>query len=288
MKAGKVKSRPPQTGKPNHRVIRDFAAKTRRKELIGQVRRSLAGLTQKYLSPIAPNDLFPSEDELNHLRTSAGDLYQDQGKKFPKYEKGWKVFDQVAKRYPTLRLTLFCDRLMRKLEAIPIGPLSRITQKIEGLKSTDSNSAERLEKIVQLLDQEKPPSLNEVPWANYYLLLRPFASDGFEDRMIPRPSGEKNVEWSKEVKSCHGVLGWATFTDIWEQAKAWQLTYDPSGRVEVCRFWLQVLHDEKIDTRLWNISRADSDALTSEEHMSELARRGANERQRRSRASRSL
>jgi len=284
MKAGKKKSRPSSTLKSIHRVVRDDSAKSKRKRLIGKVRHSLDELNQKYFSPIAPNDQFPSADELNQLRSSVVELYQDLGARRVNHRESSKMFVRVEKKYSTLRLGRFCERLLKKLEGLPLGPMTRMTKKVASLKETDEDSAEKLKAIVELLDQNTFPLSRSKPWHDYYLLLRPFVSDDFEERMMQRTAGDQDYEWAEKVIRFHQLLGWAAFIDIWEQAKAWHSTYDPLGRGEICRTWLEYLHIDEFDSRLWATARTDSDVLPMAKERNLSRKQKAKLRKRKSRA----
>ena len=186
----------------------DATSKSRRGALIRQTRDLLTDLVKRYLSAFSLDDQFPSLDELNLLRTTAGSLYCALGRMRPRFDEGWKTFGQVEARYPSIRLTLFCRRLMTKLETAPIGPLSRITQKIASLKSSDNDSAKKLIKVVEFLDQASLPSLRSLQWRDYYVLLLPFVSTGFEDRMIQKAIEEREYDRLEKTKPFYEATSW--------------------------------------------------------------------------------
>ena len=123
-----------------------------RKELVARLGDCLERLQKLIATPYAGAsslDCWPAVDELNRLATAVGQLGQAIKITKVDFEHLDAVMCHLDRRYPKLGLLAFFDGLIRKLESIPVGPVTRINQRLAA--GVDSNSEKQLLAIRDLL-----------------------------------------------------------------------------------------------------------------------------------------
>ena len=104
-----------------------------RKELVARLGDCLEQLQKLIATPYvgaSSLDCWPTVDELNRLATAIGQLGKAIKITKVDFEHLDGVMRHLDRRYPKLGLLAFFDGLVRKLESIPVGPVTRINQRL--------------------------------------------------------------------------------------------------------------------------------------------------------------
>jgi hypothetical protein len=242
-------------------------------------------LTSKYLSSDVPALSFPLGEELHAITIAAEALGIAHERKKNLFRQPWRLFKYLENRHTKLTLTDFCDKLLRKIEAIPWGPRTRIGQVVKQHQEDGSIEVSKLKEIIRLLDQNEMPSINSLAWSDYYLTLKGVASDDYK-AALGKSKTESDYQFAEKLAPHHAVLGWGAFADLWQQSRSWDQQYGRLTGFEECCAWLDSLVSDDVKQRLWARMQIHDALETRADFRKKEKKRSDKERKKRSRRKR--
>lgn len=196
-------------------------------------------------------DSWPTIDELNRLTKAVSQLGQAIGIRKVNFEHLVGVMQHIDRRYPKLGLLAFFEGLVRKLENIPVGPVTRINQKLAA--GVDHNSEKQLLSIRDLLTSLKwKVEAKAGSWKELGPMLFDLSSGQiWEVRKKSKPATMREIDFMLADKMFVEAFGMAAFLEVQRQYFVWRLRWD--RKVLPIAEWIYLLQNPDWDNRLRRI-----------------------------------
>jgi len=225
-----------------------------RTELVARLRNCLERLQKLIAIPYAGAsslDCWPTVDELDQLVTAVVQLGQAIKIKKVNFEHLDAVMRHLDRRYPKLGLRAFFDELVRKLESIPVGPVTRINQRLDA--GDDSGSEKQLLVIRDLLTSlEWKVEAKAVKWKELGPLLFELSGGQISEvRKKSQPATMQVIDFKQADKMFDEAFGLAAFLEVQRQYLVWRLRWDLTVLPVV--LWIYLLQNPDWDNRLRRI-----------------------------------
>jgi hypothetical protein len=238
-----------------------------RKELVARLGDCIERLQKVIATPYAGAsslDCWPTVDELNRLATAVAQLGRAIKITKVDFEHLDRVMRHLDRRYPKLGLLAFFDGLVRKLESIPVGPVTRINQKLAA--GVEPSSKKQLLAIRDLLTSlEWKVEAKAGTWKELGPLLFDLSGGQIrEARKKSKPATKQDIDFKEADKMFDEAFGLAAFLEVQRQHFVWRLRWN--RKVLPTAEWIYLLHNPDWDNRLRrifenpNITPADSKA----------------------------
>ena len=225
-----------------------------RKELVAQLGDSLERLQKLVAIPYtgaSSLDCWPTVDELNRLATTVGQLGRAIKITKVNFEHLVGVMQHIDRRYPKLGLLAFFEGLFRKLEKIPVGPVTRINQKLEA--GVDPCAEKQLLTILNLLTSlDWKVEAKTGTWKELGQLLFDLSGGQIREvRKKSKPATMQELDFKQADKMFDEAFGLAAFLEVQRQYFVWRLRWD--RKVLPIAEWIYLLQNTDWDNRLRRI-----------------------------------
>lgn len=225
-----------------------------RKELVARLGDCLERLQKLVAIPYAGAsslDCWPTVDELNRLATAIGQLGKAIKITKVDFEHLDGVMRHLDRRYPKLGLLAFFDGLVRKLESIPVGPVTRINQRLA--PGVVPNNKKQLLAIRDLLTSlEWKVEAKAGTWKELEPLLFELSGGQIrEARNKSKPATMQDIDFKQADKMFDEAFALAAFLEVQRQYFVWRLRWD--RKVLPIALWIYMLHNPDWDNRLRRI-----------------------------------
>jgi hypothetical protein len=225
-----------------------------RKELVVRLGDYLERLQKLIATPYAGAsslDCWPTVEELNWLATAVGQLGQAIKIAKVDFEHLDRVMRHLDRRYPKLGLLAFFDGLIRKLESIPVGPVTRINQKLAA--GVGPVSEKQLLAIRDLLTSlEWKVEAKAGTWKELGPLLLDLSGGQIrEARKKSKPATMQDIDFKQTDKMFDEAFALAAFLEVQRQYFVWRLRWD--RKVLPVAEWIYLLQNPDWDNRLRRI-----------------------------------
>ena len=242
--------------------------KAEREELLARVGNCLDDLQKIVACPYAGSsslDCWPTIHELNRLTTAVGELGRAIEIKKVDFEHLIGVMRHIDRRYPKLGLLAFVDGLIRKIENVPVGPVTRINQKLAA--EIDLKSQRQLLLIRNLLTSLEWKIAAQPPgtWRELGPQLLELSSGQIKEaKAKAKPATMQEIDFRQAEIIFDGAFGLAVFLEVQRQYLVWLLRWE--RKVLPVASWVYLLQNTDWDTRLRrviinpNITPAESKA----------------------------
>jgi hypothetical protein len=225
-----------------------------RKELVARLGDCLERLQKLIATPYvgaSSLDCWPTVDELNRLATAIGQLGKAIRITKVDFEHLDGVMRHLDRRYPKLGLLAFFDGLVRKLESIPVGPATRINQRLAA--AVDTGSKKQLLAIRDLLTSlEWKVEAKAGAWKELGPLLFDLSGGQIREvRKKSKPATMQDIDFTQADKMFDEAFGLAAFLEVQRQYLVWRLRWD--RKVLPVAEWIYLLQNPDWDNRLRRI-----------------------------------
>jgi len=185
-----------------------------RKELVARLGDCIERLQKLIATPYAGAsslDCWPTVDELNRLATAVAHLGRAIKITKVDFEHLDGVMRHLDRRYPKLGLLAFFDGLVRKLESIPVGPVTHINQKLAA--GVEPSSKKQLLAIRDLLTSlEWKVEAKAGTWKELGPLLFDLSGGQIrEARKKSKPATMLDIDFAQANKMFNEAFGLAAF-----------------------------------------------------------------------------
>ena len=226
-------------------------AKATRKELHEQLGSHLANLQKFIACPYTGGsslDSWPKITRLDQLYIVAKQLGLSIGIKNVGFEKMDAVMRHINRRYPKLGLLAFFEGLVRKLENIPVGPVTKIGQKLAA--GADDSRKEQLLMIRGLLtSSDWKIAVKPGTWKELGPLLFELSGGQIKEaRKKAKPATMQEINFIETEKMFDEAFGLAAFLEVQRQYLLWQVRW--GEKVLNLATWIYLLKNPDWDIRL--------------------------------------
>jgi len=223
-------------------------AKPNRRKLAKQLQKCLEGL-QKYVSiPYTGDsslDQWPSSSEIERFTTIVEKLARAMGGK--KVNIGSKLMRRIDRYYKKLGSMAFAEALLRKIEALPVGPVTRITRMLEtGSRPDREGELKAIRDLVQNNDWQLAVKAGDL--RNLGPLLLELSSVVSKAISNARPPEMNNIDFEESKRLFNEAFALAGLMGLQREHFLWMSRWNTP--VSPLTTWLYMLRVPSIDRRL--------------------------------------
>ncbi len=193
-------------------------------------------------------DCWPTRNELNGLAKAVGKLGSAIGIEQVDIEHLNGVMRHIDRRYPKLGSLAFFEGLVRKIENVPIGPVTRIRQQLAA--GVDTNSRKQLEAIRDLLTRlEWKITVKPGTWRELGPKLFELSGGQIKEaRNSAKLANMQEIDFVQDCKMFNEAFGLAAFLEVQRQYLVWRLRWD--CKVLPVVEWIYFLKNPDWDSRM--------------------------------------
>ena len=224
---------------------------TRRAELHRQLKECLENLEPFVARPYRKNsslDRWPSVKHLNRMSKLVQQLGDELGIRKLQLDFLCSVMRRLDRHYPKLGLLAFMEALVTKIEAVPLGPVTRIDQAIKTCPIPVKR--EQLIHIRDLLrSSDWDMCAKPAVWRELSQTLSEVSGD-WVDKLVMgcKPSSVQQIDFHAPRALFKDIFALTTFLELKRQHLLWRVLWD--REMLPIATWIYALMDDEWDNRL--------------------------------------
>jgi hypothetical protein len=220
--------------------------KTSRAKLSDTIR-ILEKFVAKPYAGISSLESWPTVGRLNELTALMCKVGRELGIKKFDVEDMSGVLERIDKRYPKMGLGALMEQMILKIEAIPVGPVTRLTNQLDACE--DANERKQFERLIDLLKRSdweisiEPKDLKD---------LSSILKGAYQGRLTQivqtcKRSTVRDIDFAEAERMFATVFDWSMFIELQRDRILWEKKW---GSMPAVALWIGNFLNDKWKARL--------------------------------------